>query len=142
MHTAIGFDASRNAHSSMAAKKKAPTNRAYKVADQIQRDLSELIARELKDPRVGMVTINAIELTPDYAHAKVYFSQLAGDAEAATEGLNAAAGFLRNGLFKRLHIHTVPTLHFVYDRTSEHAADMSALIAKAVSSRAKDNDDA
>ena len=112
------------------------------MADQIQRDLSELIARELKDPRVGMVTINAIELTPDYAHAKVYFSQLAGDAEAATEGLNAAAGFLRNGLFKRLHIHTVPTLHFVYDRTSEHAADMSALIAKAVSSRAKDNDDA
>ena len=76
----------------MAAKKKAPTNRAYKVADQIQRDLSELIARELKDPRVGMVTINAIELTPDYAHAKVYFSQLTGDAEAATEGLNAAAG--------------------------------------------------
>ena len=126
----------------MAAKKKAPTNRAYKVADQIQRDLSELIARELKDPRVGMVTINAIELTPDYAHAKVFFSQLTGDAEASTEGLNAAAGFLRNGLFKRLHIHTVPTLHFVYDRTSEHAADMSALIAKAVSSRAKDNDDA
>jgi len=46
---------------------------------------------------------------------------------------------LRNGLFKRLHIHTVPTLHFVYDRTSERAADMNALIAKAVSSRAQDD---
>ena len=121
--------------------KKSPTNRSYKVADQIQRDLAELIARELKDPRVGMVTINAIELTPDYAHAKVFFSQIAGDPAASMQGLNAAAGFLRSGLFKRLHIHTVPTLHFVYDRTSEHAADMSALIAKAVSSRAKDNDE-
>jgi hypothetical protein len=48
-------------------------NRGFRVADQIQRDLAELIARELKDPRVGMVTINAVEVTPDYAHAKVYF---------------------------------------------------------------------
>ena len=56
------------------------------------------------------------------------------------EALNHAAGHLRNGLFKRLHIHTVPTLHFVYDRTQEHAADMDALIAKAVASRSKDGD--
>ena len=122
-------------------RKSTIPNRGFRVADQIQRDLAELIARELKDPRVGMVTINAIEITPDYAHAKVFFSQLVGDAEACTAGLNAAAGFLRNGLFKRLHIHTVPTLHFVYDRTTEHAADMNALIAKAVSSRAKDDDE-
>ena len=114
-------------------------NRGYRVADQIQRDLSGLIARELKDPRVGIVTLNAVEVTPDYAHAKVFFSLLTGDPEEATEGLNAAAGFLRNGLFKRLHIHTVPTLHFVFDRTTERAADMNALIAKAVSSRAKDD---
>mgnify|MGYP003850586189 CR=1 FL=1 len=86
-------------------KKSATPNRSFKVADQIQRDLTELIARELKDPRVGMVTLNAIEVTPDYAHAKVYFSVLTGNPEEATEGLNAAAGFLRNGLFKRLHIH-------------------------------------
>ena len=55
-------------------KKSATPNRSFKVADQIQRDLAELIARELKDPRVGMVTLNAVEVTPDYAHAKVYFS--------------------------------------------------------------------
>jgi len=120
--------------------KKAPSNRSFKVADQIQRDLSELIARELKDPRVGMVTLQAIDLTPDYAHANVYFSVLTGDAQQTFEALNQAAGFLRNGLFKRLHIHTVPTLHFVFDRTPERAADMNALIAQAVASRSKESD--
>ena len=121
-------------------KKHSTPNRGYRVADQIQRDLSELIARELKDPRVGMVTINAVEVTPDYAHAKVFFSLLNGDPEETATGLNAAAGFLRNGLFKRLHIHTVPTLHFIFDRTTERAADMNALIAKAVASRSKDDE--
>ena len=116
-------------------KRSSTPNRGFRVADQIQRDLSELIARELKDPRVGMVTINAVEVTPDYAHAKVFFSLLNGDPEETATGLNAAAGFLRNGLFKRLHIHTVPTLHFIFDRTTERAADMNALIAKAVASR-------
>ena len=123
----------------MPARKSATPNRSFKVADQIQRDLAELIARELKDPRVGMVTLNAVEVTPDYAHAKVFFSLLVGDPEATQDALNQAAGFLRNGLFKRLHIHTVPTLHFQYDRTIEHAADMNALIARAVSSRAKED---
>ena len=123
----------------MARKKVSSVpNRGFRVADQIQRDLAELIARELQDPRVGMVTLNAVEVTPDYAHAKVFFSVLTGNPEEATEGLNAAAGFLRNGLFKRLHIHTVPTLHFMFDRTTERASDMNALISKAVASRAKD----
>jgi ribosome-binding factor A len=90
----------------MPKRKTAAPNRAFKVADQIQRDLTELIARELKDPRVGMVTIQAVEVTPDYAHAKIYFSMLTGDVAETTEALNQAAGFLRNGLFKRLHIST------------------------------------
>ncbi|BEP35688.1 MULTISPECIES: 30S ribosome-binding factor RbfA [Variovorax] len=123
----------------MPKRKAAAPNRAFKVADQIQRDLTELIARELKDPRVGMVTIQAVEVTPDYAHAKIYFSMLTGDVTETTEALNQAAGFLRNGLFKRLHIHTVPTLHFLFDRTTERAADMNALIAQAVASRSKDD---
>jgi ribosome-binding factor A len=80
-----------------------------------------------------------VEVTPDYAHAKVHFSVLNSDPVKTGEGLNQAAGFLRNGLFKRLHIHTVPTLHFVYDRTPERASDMNALIAKAVASKAKDD---
>ena len=123
----------------MPKRKAATPNRAFKVADQIQRDLTELIARELKDPRVGMVTNQAVEVTPDYAHAKVFFSMLTGDVTETTEALNQAAGFLRNGLFKRLHIHTVPTLHFLFDRTTERAADMNALIAQAVASRSKDD---
>ena len=123
----------------MAIKKSTTPNRGFRVADQIQRDLSELIARELKDPRVGMVTIQSVEVTPDYAHAKVFFSVLVGDPEQCAVALNQAAGFLRSGLFKRLHIHTVPTLHFHFDRTLGHAADMNALIAKAVSSRAKED---
>lgn len=123
----------------MPAKSSTP-NRAFKVADQIQRDLTELIARELKDPRVGMVTLQSVEVTPDYTHAKVFFSLLKGDPGETAEGLNQAAGFLRAGLFKRLHIHTVPTLHFVFDRTTERAADMNALIAQAVASRSKNED--
>ena len=123
----------------MPAKKSSTPHRGFRVADQIQRDLAELI-RELKDPRLGMVTIQSVDVTPDYAHAKVFFSVLVGDPEACAEGLNQAAGFLRNGLFKRLHIHTVPTLHFQYDRTTERAADMNALIARAVASRAKETD--
>jgi ribosome-binding factor A len=119
-------------------KQASKPNRGFQVADQIQRDLTELIARELKDPRVGMVTIQAVEVTPDYAHAKVFFSVLQGDPKECEEGLNQAAGFLRAGLFKRLHIHTVPTLHFQFDRTTEHAADMNALIAQAVASRSKE----
>jgi len=82
----------------MARKPTSSAHRGFRVADQIQRDLSELIARELKDPRVGMVTLNAVEVTPDYAHAKVFFSLITGKPEEATAGLNAAAGFLRNGL--------------------------------------------
>ena len=117
--------------------KRSIPNRGFRVADQIQRDLGELI-RELKDPRVGMITVNSVEVTPDYAHAKVYFSLLIGDSAESETALNEAAGFLRNSLFKRLSIHTVPTLHFHFDRTTERAADMNALIAKAVSSRSKD----
>ena len=118
--------------------KKAIPNRSFRVADQIQRDVAGLI-RELKDPRIGMVTISAVEVSPDYAHAQIYFSVLVGDAQASAEALNEAAGYLRNGLFKRLQIHTVPTLHFHFDRTTERAADLSALIAKANATRAKDD---
>ena len=71
--------------------KRSTPNRGFRIADQIQRDLAELI-RELKDPRIGLVTLNSVEVTPDYAHAKVYFSQLLGDNEACTTALNEAAG--------------------------------------------------
>ena len=118
--------------------KKATVNRSFRVADQIQRDVAELI-RDLKDPRIGMVTINSVEVSPDYAHAQVYFSVLVGDADETALALNEAAGFLRNGLFKRLQIHTVPTLHFHFDRTTERAAELNLLINQANATRAKDD---
>lgn len=117
--------------------KRAIPNRSFRIADQIQRDLAELI-RDLKDPRIGMVTLHAVEVTADYAHAKVFFSVLVGSPEECQTGLNEAAGFLRNGLFKRLQIHTVPTLHFVFDRTTERAAELNELIKQANSTQAKD----
>lgn len=117
--------------------KRSTPNRSNRVADQIQRDVAELI-RDLKDPRIGMVTINAVEVTPDYAHATVYFSLLVGDPQASEAGLNEAAGFVRNSLFKRLAIHTVPTLHFKFDQTTERAAELNALIRQANANRAPD----
>ena len=120
----------------MKHKRQIP-NRSFRVADQIQRDVATLV-RELKDPRIGMVTINAVDVTPDYAHAKVFFSLLVGDPVECEAALNEAAGFIRNGLFKRLQIHTVPTLHFVFDRTTERAAELTALINQANATRARD----
>ncbi|WP_298011904.1 30S ribosome-binding factor RbfA [uncultured Aquabacterium sp.] len=120
--------------------KRSTPNRSNRIADQIQRDVAELI-RDLKDPRIGMVTISHVDVTPDYAHAKVFFSLLIGNPEDTEAGLNEAAGFLRNSLFKRLQIHTVPTLHFHFDRTTERAAELNALINRAVADKAKDADE-
>ena len=119
----------------MSRHKKAIPNRSFRVADQIQRDVAALV-RELKDPRIGMVTVTGVDVTPDYAHATVRFSLLVGDTTECQTALNEAAGFVRNGLFKRLQIHTVPTLHFQFDRTTEHAAELSALIQRANATRA------
>ena len=118
--------------------KRTTPNRSFRVADQIQRDVAELV-RELKDPRIGMVTINSVEVTPDYAHAKIFFSVLVGEPDETGEALNEAAGFLRNSLFKRLQIHTVPTLHFHFDRSTERAAELSALIQRANADRARED---
>jgi ribosome-binding factor A len=106
--------------------------RASRIADQIQRDLGVLIPREVRDPRVGLVTVSGVEVTPDYAHAKVFFTVIGSDPEVAAHGLNAAAGHLHNLLFKRLRIHTVPRLHFVHDRSVERGFAIDRLIDEAI----------
>jgi len=116
----------------MVRPSKSP-NRAQRVSDQIQRDLAELIAREVRDPRVGLVTISGVELTPDYAHARIFFTVIGSDPQEAVAGLNAAAGHLHNLLFKRLRIHTVPRLVFVRDRSLEAGFAMDGLIRQALS---------
>ncbi|HZX27234.1 MAG TPA: 30S ribosome-binding factor RbfA [Telluria sp.] len=128
----------------MARHSKSIPGRGVRVADQIQKDLSELIAFELKDPRVGMITLSEVQLTPDYAHAKVFFTTFKDDPESIAQtlqGLQKAAGFLRNELGKRLHIHTLPQLHFVHDTSTARGMELSALIDKANATRAKDADE-
>lgn len=126
----------------MAKHSKNIPQRGQRVADQIQKDLSELIAFELKDPRVGMITLAEVQLTPDYAHAKIFFTMLKDDPETVKNtlaGLQAAAGYLRNQLGKRLHIHTLPALHFVHDMSASRGMAMSALIDQANSTRSLDD---
>ncbi|MGB7480872.1 MAG: 30S ribosome-binding factor RbfA [Burkholderiaceae bacterium] len=127
----------------MAKHSKSIPGRGLRVADQIQRDLSELIAFELKDPRVGMVTITEVQVTPDYAHAKVFFTTLVDDPQAVRntlQGLAKAAGFLRTQLGRRLTIHTLPELHFVHDTSTARGIEMGRLIEEANASRARDAD--
>jgi len=112
-----------------------PTNRVQRIADQIQRDLAELIPREVRDARVGLVTISAVEVSPDYAHAKVFFTVIGGESDVAARGLNSAAGHLHHLLFKRLAIHTVPRLHFVHDTSVEDGFELDRLIERAVGDR-------
>ncbi|ULX54364.1 ribosome-binding factor A [Cupriavidus taiwanensis] len=122
------------------AKKGNISSRNLRISDQIQKDLAEMIQRELRDPRLGLVTLQSVTLTPDYAHAKVYFTVLGAEAATAEAILNEKAGYLHSLLFKRLHIHTVPTLHFHHDTSVEHAIEMSRLINEANATRSKDED--
>jgi len=115
--------------------------RTTRIADQIQRDLGELIPQEVRDPRVVLVTVTSVEVTVDYAHAKVYISSLRDDPEekaGAVAALNEASGWLHSLLYKRLHIHTVPRLHFLLDETGVRGLDLTRLIDSANATRAKD----
>ena len=108
-------------------------SRKDRVSEQIRRELADLIRTELKDPRVGMISLTEVEVTSDYAHAKVFFSTLAaGDnLPAVMTGLQKASGFLRRELGKRISIHMTPQLHFVFDKSLERGADLSKLIDEA-----------
>lgn len=111
-------------------------SRAARIADQIQRDLSGLIRQEVKDPRVGLVTITAVEVNRDRSHAKVYVSSLAEvtATEQSVEALQHAAGFLRSQLSRTLKIRSVPQLQFLYDASLERGVRLSHLIDEAVAS--------
>lgn len=114
-------------------------SRSSRVAEQVQRELAELIRLELKDPRVGLVTITGVELTPDYAHAKVFYTTLADPSarQGIDAGLRRASGFLRRELGRRIRIHTLPELHFVFDESVERGDRLSRLIDEAVASDRK-----
>lgn len=114
-------------------------SRPRRVAEQIQRELAELIQLEIKDPRVGMVTLTGVEVSADYAHAKVYFSLLGDKARVneALKGLNSAAGFLRSQVAHRMKLRVMPMLHFMHDISIEQGARLDKLIADAVAEDAQ-----
>ena len=120
-------------------------SRSQRVVEQIRRELAELIRLEVKDPRVGFITLTDVEITPDYAHAKVYFTSMTGEADVPEilQGLRRASGFLRRELGRRVRIHTTPELHFHYDRSVEQGSRLSKLIDQVVredESRHRDDD--
>lgn len=118
-------------------------SRTDRIGQQIQRELAVLVRDELKDPRLGMVTIQAVKVVRDLSHAKVYFTILNPEGEHAesTKLLKVASGFLRKMLGQRMKLRTVPQLNFVYDDSIEYGAHLSTLIEKAVSSDANAKDE-
>ena len=108
--------------------------RTQRIESEIQRVLAALIAREVKDPRVGNVTVTAVRVAPDMGSARVFFTPFAALHPPAQvrEGLTHAAGFLRGELGRRLGLRHAPRLEFVFDESVESAARLTHLIDSAV----------
>lgn len=120
---------------------KRHSQRAQRVAEQIQRELAQMLRDDVKDPRVGRVTITAVEVSPDLSHAKVFVTHLAGreHADEAVKALSRTAGFLRTELGHRMQLYSVPQIHFAYDDSIESGMRLSQLIDEAVASDHKPN---
>lgn len=121
--------------------------RSDRVAEQIRRELADLLRFHLKDQRIAsrltLVTLTGVEVTPDYAHAKVFYTSLADEAsnQVIAEGLSHSASFLRRELARRVRIHHVPELHFVFDPSVQEGVRLSKLIDEAVESDKKPQDE-
>jgi len=113
--------------------------RSRRIAEQVQRELVDIIRLELKDPRVGLITITDVEVTPDHGLATVFFTLLGDQStiDEATLGLQHAAGFLRSQLARRFEMRRVPQLRFVYDASVERGMRLSQLIDAAVADDAR-----
>lgn len=113
--------------------------RSRRVADEIQRELAGIIRMEVKDPRVGLITITGVEVTSDLEHAKIFITSLnpQGSHQDALTGLKRASGFLRSQLGRRMQLRLVPQLTFVYDESVEHGMHLSQLIDQAIAEDAK-----
>lgn len=109
-------------------------SRTLRIAEDIRRDVAALLQSGIKDPRVGMVTITRVEVSPDLVHAKVFITLMDDGHElsASLQALNHAAGYLRRALAKRLRLRIVPQLRFVHDESVVRGARLSALIDAAV----------
>lgn len=108
--------------------------RIARVNEQIRRELTSLLQFDVRDPRIGVVTVTGVEVSPDLYHAKVFYSVMGSDEDraSAAEGLRAAAGFLRTEIGRRMHIRRAPELHFTYDNTIQHAMHIERLLQEAL----------
>ena len=107
--------------------------RPQRLGDLIQRELSELIRQEVRDPRVGMLTITSVDVSPDMSHARLFFTMLEKEKlEDTLQGLKRSAGFLRSQLARRIKMYTTPELRFEYDESVERGDRLSRLIDSAV----------
>lgn len=115
-------------------------SRIQRVGDYLKRELALLIQQEVRDPRVGMVNINEVEVSRDLAHAKVYITFVGERSEQqradALKALNKAGGFLRSQIAATNHMRTTPRLFFVFDISVQRGAALSALIDRAVAADA------
>ena len=111
--------------------------RTERVADYLQRELASLIQREMRDPRVGMVSVTGVDVSRDLRHARVYYTVLGSDtsddAAEATEALNRAAGFLRSQLSRDSSMRSVPQLRFYFDSSVGRGRELEDLIQRAAS---------
>jgi ribosome-binding factor A len=106
------------------------TRRQQRVAEQVRHELSKLIEHEIDDPRLELISITDVTISPDLYNANVYISSLQGEAtqQEVLAGLEAARGFLRHGLAERTKLRTVPDLHFHWDKSLETGDRISRLI--------------
>jgi len=109
-------------------------SRTRRVGEQVQREMAQLVQQEIKDPRLGLVTISAVKLSKDMSHANIFFTVLDEEhpVEETLKVLEGAAGFLRHELAKRMQLRIVPHIHFKYDESIAYGNDLSALINKAI----------
>ena len=111
--------------------------RTDRVGQQIQKEIAIILMREIKDPRLSMTTVSAVEVTRDLAYAKVFvtfFNDDADDIKASLEVLAEAEGYIRSLLGKRLRARIMPHLRFIYDSSMSQGVRMSALVDQAVAS--------
>lgn len=112
--------------------------RTQRVADFVRKELGQLLQFEMRDPRVGMVSITDVEVSRDLAHARVYVTVMGcEDRDSASEPLavlNKAAGFLRSQLAKVSTMRTVPHLRFYFDESIQRGEHLSSLIEQAIAS--------
>jgi len=109
-------------------------SRIDRVAQQMQREVAELVRLQINDPRVRLVTITGVEVAGDYSHAKIFFTRMDGKHEEALQGLERAAGFIRSQLAHSIKLRIMPQLHFVFDSSVERGSHLSQLIDQAVAS--------